>query len=184
MKMRVLMGIAIAGLVGCKDQVATIIQQQAQELKHVDPEARKNAALTLGRYGIRSLPIAARLVDSTRDENERVRAAAVEALGKIGPDVAPLAGGAILQSRTDVSGEVRAAAATALSLIAPKAPTTEPSLVQGLSDIDAQVRVAALEALDRLESSECDLEAIRKRDPDPKVREAAKRIADRRGSAK
>ncbi|MCA1685249.1 MAG: HEAT repeat domain-containing protein, partial [Planctomycetia bacterium] len=77
--------------------------------------------------------------------NTRLRALAVEAVGKLGPPVVPT----LLEALKDRDESVREGAAQAIGLIGPDAAEAVPALIRGLRDRDAQVRLRAVEALAR-----------------------------------
>lgn len=113
-----------------------------------------------------------------RDEDAGVRAAAVEALGRLGaPEAADEVARRLDRDRT---WRVRAEAASALARISPE--EASPHLRKALRDRDPRVRVATLEAIERVSRDEARAEAIdRLRDDHWSVRCTATQILTRVG---
>ena len=78
-----------------------------------------------------------------KDSDMRVREAAAEALGKIGPEEVP----ALIKALGDENSYVRSAAAGALGKTGPEAV---PALIKALGDENSYVRSAAAEALGKI----------------------------------
>src|SRR4029077_19784145 len=78
--------------------------------------------------------------------NTRLRNLAVEALGKLGPDVRPT----LLAALNDGDGSVREGAVQPLGLLGPAAGEAIPALARGLHDPDGWVRLRSVESLTRV----------------------------------
>lgn len=92
----------------------TFVEWQG-DLRNSSPAVREKAALALGHFGPKAVPI---LTQTVRDSDPNVRWAAADALGDIGPaakDAVP----ALVQALKDLEAFVRTRASTALRQIAP-----------------------------------------------------------------
>ncbi len=150
----------------------------AEALRDSNEEVRWWAALAL-----ETVPAKAALGElseaATGDESERVRAAAVRALGWIDDEKAALP---LMRATLDSSSRVRQAAATELGRF--HTPASLAALVQLFNDPTVDVRWAAVLAVGELRDREAvpDLQRAM-RDPSPMVANAAERALQRMGIA-
>src|SRR5262249_8140142 len=88
------------------------------------------------------------LIQVLGDEDARVRAAAIAALSRIGPDAAA---GLVEALQKDKAARIRAGAAAALPRISGRPPAAVPALIGALKDAAAGVRAAAAQALKKID---------------------------------
>ncbi|HVK16173.1 MAG TPA: HEAT repeat domain-containing protein [Fimbriiglobus sp.] len=114
-------------------------------LGHEDPATRKRAAVALGRMGAAAKPAIPALIRAFSDEQNC--AAAVDALGLIGPTAIP----DLLEEMKKKEKPLRWRAAIALGRIGPAAKDAVPALVAALKeDEESMVRSAAASSLGQL----------------------------------
>ena len=105
---------------------------------------RRRTAAYLGEIGS---PLAVpALTEALSDADEETRAAAAEALGKVGPAAAP-AVGELARRLTDPRFAVRRAAAAALGQVGPAAKAALPALEAAAVENDTRLREAAADAI-------------------------------------
>ena len=102
----------------------------------------------VSQCGVSAVPS---LIEALKHPNDVIRASAVEALGKIGPE-AKAAVPSLIQALKDRYEFVRAGAAEALGKIGTDANSVVPHLIQALKDDNGFVRRSAAEALGRMGS--------------------------------
>jgi HEAT repeat protein len=102
----------------------------------------------VSQCGVSAVPS---LIEALKHPNDVIRASAVEALGKIGPE-AKAAVPSLIQALKDRHEFVRAGAAEALGKIGSDANSAVPHLIQALKDDNGFVRRSAAEALGRMGS--------------------------------
>jgi HEAT repeat protein len=127
----------------------------------------------VGKMGPGAHRVVPLLVDKLREADHPlypVHAAAVKALGQIGPRAVP----ALIAALERRHPHVRAGAAEALGQIGPEARRAIPALVDRLADAEAEVRQCAVAALGSIGPVVAlkELQAAL-RDPEPSVRRAA-----------
>ncbi len=96
------------------------------------------------------------LIEALQDENDRIRASAIQVIVSIGPqseDAVP----ALIESLTDSSASVRSTAAHALWGIGPKAEAAVPALIEAFKDPDKNVQYQAAKAIGGIAQ---DIEAV------------------------
>ena len=121
------------------------------------------------------------LIKALGDENSYVRSAAAEALGKIGPEAVP----ALIRALGDEDSSVRWRAAYTLGEIGPEAKEAVLALIRALGDEDSSVRWRAARALGKIgpEAKEAVPALIEALgDKDEQVREAAAEALGKIGS--
>ena len=111
---------------------------------------RAQTAEALGTIGAAAEEAAPALVEAMADGNDRVRAKAVEALGKIGESAAAVAVPGLVRALRDQDNWVSALAAEALGQMGESADGAIPALVRSLRHLNPQVRRNAAEALGKL----------------------------------
>ena len=111
---------------------------------------RAQTAEALGTIGAAAEEAAPALVQATTDGNDRVRAKAVEALGKIGEPAAAIAVPGLVRALVDRDNWVSALAAEALGEMGNLADGAIPALVRSLSHLNAEVRRNSAEALGKM----------------------------------
>lgn len=107
------------------------------------PENRLRAAKDLGRLGWLARDALPALVGVLRDEEAKVREAAAQAVGQMGPEALPALTGML--AHTDKY--VRRNAVWALGRLGPAARPALPALCRGLSDPDPRTASGAAQAL-------------------------------------
>jgi hypothetical protein len=105
--------------------------------------ARIEAARALGEAGPKAKAAVPALVESMRDASAEVRAAASDAIAKIGDVSVPR----LVESLKDGSRELRAGAAEALGKLGSSAKDAVPALEEAAKDTSEEVRQAADRAL-------------------------------------
>jgi HEAT repeat protein/serine phosphatase RsbU (regulator of sigma subunit) len=118
----------------------------AGSLQRLNPQTRRDAVETLGKFGLKAREAAPELVEALKDSFRDVRAAAAEALGKVGADVKQAVPPLMEALRDPIAG-VRSAAARALGRFGPGARESVGALVELLKEQDVDVRSAAVETL-------------------------------------
>ena len=100
-------------------------------------------------------------IRALRDENKdvRLRVAAAETLGRIGPEVGVVR--ALTQTLEDANADLRVAVAEALGQIGPEAAEAVPALIQALEDESGEVRQAAACALEAITGQDFGPDAAR-----------------------
>ena len=111
---------------------------------------RAQTAEALGTIGAAAEEAAPALVEAMADGNDRVRAKAVEALGKIGEAAAEVAVPSLVRALRDQDNWVSALAAEALGQMGESADEAIPALVRSLRHLNPQVRGNAAEALGKM----------------------------------
>ena len=128
------------------------------ELKSPDSLIRESAANALGEaafnaicgnFSFPSQFVAPALIESLKDNNSSVRAAAAKALGEIGSS-AKLSIPGLVQILTDNDPNARYEAAKALGCMRLAALSVVPDLLQIFEDSDYGVQVAVLNALGKI----------------------------------
>jgi HEAT repeat protein len=116
------------------------------QLKDADPEKRKEAAEDLGHLGVDATSALGALVVAFKDDNVKVRVAAVDAVRSIGPEVntKTTIPALIDVLKNDKNEEVRRLAAKALGREGLEPKTVVPALTDALKDGDAGVRKYAV----------------------------------------
>jgi HEAT repeat protein len=127
--------------------------------RHRDPALRAGAVLALGSSRFASEGDIALIAAAVSDPNVRVRAAAVGALGRLGPPAAA-AVPALVAALSDVSlvgriGSVREAAVSALLSLGPSGRKAledggVSKVAEGLSHVNPEVRLSAVRALEAM----------------------------------
>lgn len=116
-------------------------------LKDTKWNGRDGAAIALGRIHQRPEEAVPALLDALKaDSDETVRAAAAEALGKIGEASSPVVTG-LIQALDDKAINVRAEAAEALQKLGPQAKAALPALEKAAQSREFIVSQAAEEAI-------------------------------------
>ncbi len=136
---------SLAGVARADDADTAIlpgVQALADALKDKDADVRKNAALSLGRYGDKAVPAVPALIEALKDGAVDVRGAAAVALGRIGPPAKDAASG-LADLLKDKQADVRGAAALALLRIGKAANSAVPALTDATKAGDALTAVYA-----------------------------------------
>lgn len=115
----------------------------ARTLESGDPEARRMAAVALGKLGDKAKPVVPELQKRVLDPDPEVRLAVVEALAAIGADGRRGLSAAL----NDGDAKVREAAALGLASLGPNAAPTVANLIAALEDEESAVAEAARRAL-------------------------------------
>ena len=128
-------------------------------LRNADVQVRRNVVLYLGLEGgnyakhtpapLDVKPFLPQLVIALRDEDERVKELAAQAIEHIGPDAA-IAVPDLIQLLEDSSEGLRNSACIGLAGIGPAARDALPALRKALSDPSNDVRRFAQRAIDRI----------------------------------
>jgi hypothetical protein len=131
------------------------IKELVGKLKTGKPPQREAALIQLGDLGhdmgMEATSIVPDLVTALRDKDESVRAAAAEALGKIGPPAANTAINALISALRDEFWRVKAAACEALSKFGPAAKEAIPLLQKLQTSKDEEVATKASLALSKID---------------------------------
>jgi len=142
----------LAIVMGCGQGKSASIKEYIADLRSDKPELRREAAKNLGKMGLAAREAVPALVDTVGDKDATVRAAANEAVSRIGTaEMVEV----LLRSGDH---EQRAGAALALGMDyeqaceglitrGPSAEAAVPALIGALADSDAEVRGRAAEAL-------------------------------------
>lgn len=130
--------LAVAMLAGCSAHEPDPL---IERLSAADPEARREAALALGRLGTDGSKAVEALVNSTADDDPGVRQAACRALGEIGPSTASVLS-ALQEALADSEFPVRLAAAFALLKLDPGGEAYRPVLTNAMQQGEGGTIVA------------------------------------------
>ncbi len=117
-----------------------------RQLRGPDAAGRQEAVQALGAIGVDSVPA---LIAALNDPSPDIRAAATDALGRVGP-AAKAALPALTATLKDTDKAVRQHAAFALGVVDPDDTSVVPSLIELLKDSDLEVRRHAALSLGRL----------------------------------
>ena len=135
------------GMVG--PAAANAVEALLPLLSDIDPYVVGASTNALARIGSPALPGISRLLS---DIHATGRLAAVNALGKMGPEAASLTP-ALQKALMDSNADIRWSAARALGTIGPQAGDCVPQLLRCLCDSDQDVRAGASYALERIDPS-------------------------------
>ena len=111
-----------------------------------EKEIRAVVTFILGRIGPNAKAAVPALIEEIKDEDKNVRARAVEALGKIGPETMPT----LLAALKDKEPIVRVRAVQALGRLGPAAVKATSAIVDVMQDPDESVRSEAALALKKI----------------------------------
>lgn len=140
-------------------------------LKDPSPDARRTAALSLGK--IARPEAAGALVERLNDPDPLVRQYSAWALGSLGEAALDQAGLALVRRLGDPAPDVKAAAALALGNVGATQGMVE-LVTEALQEADPETRRAAVQALGWLETPSASVALVKALgDPDGKVRQGA-----------
>jgi HEAT repeat protein len=124
-----------------EDQQSTAaVAALAGALSDPDVEVRRNAVLSLGRFGEDAAAAVPALTGALKDADLDVRGAAIVALGRIGR-TAKTSVPELILSLQDSDADIRGAAALALGRMAPDSSAALPALAELAGEKDKRVQV-------------------------------------------
>jgi hypothetical protein len=146
-------------------------------LKDPDVEVREGSAKSLAEMGAPTRQAIAQSVQWLGSSQAESRRQAARDLGTTGRHILKQVMGRLVEALGDAKPSVRTASAEALGEIGPAGAAAVKALRGALKDQQAEVRKAAADALGSMgtvvATTLTALDAVRERDPDPKVRQAA-----------
>jgi HEAT repeat protein len=164
-----------------KEAAPTLAEVVAQDK---NPDAQREALFALAAIGPGAAKEASVIAAVLKADNERMRALAAYALGRIGP--AAIGAKAALQKQLEDKEFPALAAAWALAHIDPQCPETPkksvPCLIKGLHNPVDKIRLEAVDSLrlmgPRAKDAAAELKLLAEKDPQASLRQAAAAALD------